>query len=743
MHTETGRTPRVLFLAHRRELLRQAAGTYRRQVRALSITARVGWFDADDDDIGADLVFASVAKMARPEHVARLRGQVFDYVVVDEVHHAAAQSYRKILDAIDPGFLLGLTATPERADSADILGLFDDFIAYQADIGRGIVLGRLVPFHYFGIKDEIDYENIPWRNRRFDPEVLARAAQTEARMETLWRSWAEHPGERSMVFCCSIAHALYVRDWLRSRGVRAAAVHAGEGSDDRDQAIEAIQRGDLEAICSVDVFNEGIDLPGVDRVVMLRPTESGVVFLQQLGRGLRAAPGKSAVTVIDFVGNHRMFLERVRMLLSLGRSAAIAALRGFLGSGGPAELPGGCSVDVELEAKELLDRLFRVSGVDEVERAYRELCIERGADEDPELRPTAGELQRMGYLPGRVRERHGSWFAFVRAENGLTPDEMRVVELAGEFLREIEVTERTRSFKMVTLEVLLEADALLTGLPIDELAASAHSILRRSPELFADVAEEQRDDDPGAGSTARWRGYWRSNPITAWITPKRDRRAWFRLDGDRFVLDLVMEDGLKPALSKLVRELVDYRLAQYRARRDSDQATSQGFVCRVLSNQRDPILKLPARAGSGSVPEGETDVRLPDGAVWQFRFAREFCNVARPAGRARNQLPDLLRGWFGPRAGRPGTRFEVRFVASPDGLWAEPVQAAVIELAARRRIAVYPDLRVAAGHAEYANGEPEKEMVSLPLDDASPELFAVRVAGTSMDGGDHPLRDGD
>ncbi len=124
------------------------------------------------------------------------------------------------------------------------------------------------------------------------------------------------------------------------------------------------------------------------------------------------------------------------------------------------------------------------------------------------------------------------------------------------------------------------------------------------------------------------------------------------------------------ALSKLVRELVDYRLAQYRARRRGDQATSQGFVCRVLSNQRDPILKLPARDGAGSVPEGETDVRLPDGAVWQFRFAKEYCNVARPAGTARNQLPDLLRGWFGPRAGRPGTRFEVRFVASPDGLWA-------------------------------------------------------------------------
>src|SRR4029079_15432406 len=110
---------------------------------------------------------------------------------------------------------------------------------------------------------------------------------------------------------------------------------------------------------------------------------------------------------------------------------------------------------------------------------------------------------------------------------------------------------------------------------------------------------------------------------------------------------------------------VDYRLAQYRDRRRRDQSTSDAFVCKVLWNRRDPIVKLPRRSRV-AIPEGETDVRLPDGAVWQFRFAKEFCNVARPAGTSRNQLPDLLRSWFGPRAGQPGTAFDVRFTASPD-----------------------------------------------------------------------------
>jgi len=124
---------------------------------------------------------------------------------------------------------------------------FDDFVAYRADIASGIELGRLTPFHYVGVKDDIDYENLPWRNRRFDPEALSRAAQTEARMQTLWRAWGAYGGERTLVFCCSIAHASYVRAWLRHQGVKVAAVYAGDGSDDREQSLADLERGELAA----------------------------------------------------------------------------------------------------------------------------------------------------------------------------------------------------------------------------------------------------------------------------------------------------------------------------------------------------------------------------------------------------------------------------------------------------------------------------------------------------------------
>jgi len=153
----------------------------------------------------APIVVASVQKLARPENLARLAGQTFGYVVVDEVHHAHAPTYRRVLDALDPGFLLGLTATPDRADEGDILGLFDDFLAYRADLGAGIARKRLVPFAYQGLRDEIDYAQIPWRNRRFDPDALAAAVQTQRRMQRLWQAWTAHPASRTLVFCCSIA----------------------------------------------------------------------------------------------------------------------------------------------------------------------------------------------------------------------------------------------------------------------------------------------------------------------------------------------------------------------------------------------------------------------------------------------------------------------------------------------------------------------------------------------------------
>lgn len=732
---EAGRAPRVLFLAHRKELLAQAATTLRLVLREGRPDLTIGWYAEARSELASDVVVASVQKLGGQEDLALLATQAFDYVVVDEAHHSDAATYRRILARLSPGFLLGLTATPDRADEGDILGLFDDHVAFRADLGVGIEVGRLVPFAYFGLKDTVDYaiENIPWRNKRFDPVALERAVQTQERMSVLWTAWGEHPGTRTLVFCCSIAHAGFVQRWLTEQGLRVRLVHSGPGSDDRSTALNELAAGTIDAICTVDLFNEGVDVPLIDRVVMLRPTESPVLFLQQLGRGLRAAVGKSRLTVIDFVGNHRVFLDRVRNLLSLaGRSAG---LRDLVESQGSIELPTGCSVAIELEAIDLLRGLLPRGG-SEVERVYRELYASRGE------RPRIGELFRMGYPPSNLRQAHGSWFEFVASEGHLSEKERKVVEVGKRWFSELETASMDKCFKMVVLEALVEMDALRTGLPLANLAAKSHEILLRTPALFEDLLNVKRLANPRDPDPGKWLAYWKDNPIHAWTSSKKARNTWFRLQDGNFLPSLPIAEGLDEIFEHLTLELVDYQLARYRRRLDTAPAAG-AFTCKVFSNRQGPILKLPDEVRRSDLPEGETDVRIPDGSIWRFRFKEIACNVARPVGRDRNQLADLLRGWFGPAAGRPGTAFQVRFTPSPDGLWVEPI-GQVIELPRRGKVTAFPSLRAAAGPLPAGSAlPPEAEEVALPVRAKATDLFAVRASGDSMDGGTDPIRDGD
>ncbi|MBL8854461.1 MAG: DEAD/DEAH box helicase family protein [Planctomycetaceae bacterium] len=316
------RRPRVLVIAHRSHILLQAESAFSSVLDKTFGTGTTSWYIGQRSDLTQSLVLASVQKLARPEGLARLASEQFDYVVIDEVHHAHAPTYRRVMAQLETCFILGLTATPERGDGIDVATIFDDNLAYQATIGDGIAEESLVPFHYVGIRDTVDFEQIPWRNGRFQLEELERRVEQSERMQSLWQAMQEHTGERTILFCCSRRHALFTRDWLRANGVSAAAVFSGEGSDSQSDSLEALRVGQLEALCAVDMFNEGLDIPDVDRVVFLRPTESKVIFLQQLGRGLRAAAGKMRLRVIDFVGNHRMFAQRLVHLLSLAGKEA-------------------------------------------------------------------------------------------------------------------------------------------------------------------------------------------------------------------------------------------------------------------------------------------------------------------------------------------------------------------------------------------------------------------------------------
>lgn len=415
---------RVLFVAHRDEILSQAMGAFRR----FRPEARFGRFDGTEKDEAADILFASIQTIGRVGHLRRFAPNAFDYIVVDEFHHASAASYRGLLDHFTPRFLLGLTATPDRSDGADLLALCGGNLVYHCDLFAGIEAGLLAPFRYFGVPDEVDYAQIPWRSTQFDPKALEAALATESRAANALEQFTRHRDGPAIGFCCSVRHAEFMADYFRRHGYRAVAVHSGPGSAPRTTSLEQLGRAEIDILFAVDMFNEGVDVPNIGTVLMLRPTESVILWLQQLGRGLRRVEDK-VLQVIDYIGNHRIFLTKLRALLMAGPGDRSLAQKLDQVLNGAFNLPPGCSVTYDLKVVDILRDLLRPrSGADEMEGQYRDFRLRNGQ------RPTAAEMAAMGFDPSKSG--HGGWFDFVRDMG----DQVDAAALAtiGDLLRQIE-----------------------------------------------------------------------------------------------------------------------------------------------------------------------------------------------------------------------------------------------------------------------------------------------------------------
>jgi hypothetical protein len=239
--------------------------------------------------------------------------------------------------------------TPERTDGGDLLALCEENLVDRCDLVEGVKQDLLCRFRYFGVPDEVDYRTIPWRNSRFDEDELTRHVATQSRARNAYEQLQKRGGTRTLAFCVSPRHADFMADFLREQGMRAVAVHSGETSAPRAQSLDELKEGKLDVICAVDVFNEGLDLPELDTVLVLRPTESRILWLQQFGRGLRKTKDDKKLTVIDYIGNHRRFLLRPQTLFGLppGGQEILNLLE--RAREGPIEIAPGCSVTYELE----------------------------------------------------------------------------------------------------------------------------------------------------------------------------------------------------------------------------------------------------------------------------------------------------------------------------------------------------------------------------------------------------------
>jgi len=543
---------RVLFVAHREEILFQAENTFLR----IRPHARVGFYTGNTKDIEVDILCASIQTLGKLDHLKNFPPRHFDYVVVDEFHHAAAATYRRLLGHFEPRFLLGLTATPDRSDQSDILSLCDDNLVFSKDLFVGVTSGLLVPFHYYGIFDEeVNYQEIPWRSGKFDPEMLANKLATLARARHAHKKWQEHSQERTLAFCVSIRHAQFMTERFRQMGVRAEAVYAGSVMI-RSEALEQLTDGRLQVIFSVDLFNEGVDLPEIDTVMLLRPTESKILFLQQIGRGLRTAPGKDHLVILDFIGNHKSFLHKPQALFNVGASYKALAQFAQQVEQQRLKLPEGCFANYDLELIDFLKQLDSGGAQKEYE-ALRESLSRR---------PTLSEFYRSGASSSQVRQQYENWFSFVDAMGDLGSAEKNVVIHHEKFFREVETTQMTKSFKMVLLEALLEHDGLITPPTLAALSSQSLAIFQRRRRLIQDIKQELQNID--TVKPAAWQQYWESNPVNAWIGGNRVGRtdSFFLLENGRFTSRFKLEVSEQELFSALLQELIDYRFASYEAR---------------------------------------------------------------------------------------------------------------------------------------------------------------------------------
>ena len=360
-----GSRNRILFVAHREEILRQSLATFRAVLKDPNFgELYVGASKPES----LDHLFVSIQTVASQKLYELLPQDYYDYIVVDEFHHAAAPTYQGMISALKPRVLLGLTATPERMDGKSILDFFDGHIAAEIRLPEAIERKLLCPFQYFGVSDETDLSEVRWVRGGYDRSELTKlyslnreiaVKRSNHIINSLYKYVTDMDSVHGLGFCVSVEHANFMAEQFNEKNIPSIALTADSSDEARITARQRLVRGDLKFIFVVDLYNEGVDIPEVDTVLFLRPTESLTIFLQQLGRGLRLSLGKECLTVLDFIGQANKkynFEEKFAALLSnTDHSVQYEMKKGFVA------LPKGCYIQLEKKVSSIILNNIRKS----------------------------------------------------------------------------------------------------------------------------------------------------------------------------------------------------------------------------------------------------------------------------------------------------------------------------------------------------------------------------------------------
>ena len=478
-----GLQPRLLFLAHRREILEQALATFRHVLRDAAFGEL--WTDGKTPERW-EHVFATI-QTCSGRLFERLPPEHFRFVVLDEAHHAPARSYQEVVPRLAPDILLGLTATPERADGKSLLPDFDGCIAAELRLWHAFERQLLVPFEYYGISDGTDLRKVKWSRTGYPLAELASVyTGNEARVDLilaqLRRRVLDLRSVRAIAFCVSVEHAEFMARALTARGLPAMAVHGTTSEDERANAPRRLQAREVNVLCSCDLYNEGVDLPFVDTLLLLRPTASATLFLQQIGRGLRLHQGKSSCLVLDFIGQHRAEF-RFDGLYEALTGTPRASLKKAVDESFP-YLPSGCVLQLDAVVRERV-----LSSLKETVASAQRLTSEVMdlARENPGL-----TLSRFLQATGRDVEdvyNAGGWSTLRGLAKMIPALDDETTDLSRRLERLLHVDEPTRLRSWATADVPVASLAERRRVTMLDFQLHHRGVLREPEQTLALLAE--------------------------------------------------------------------------------------------------------------------------------------------------------------------------------------------------------------------------------------------------------------
>ncbi|KEH92864.1 DEAD/DEAH box helicase family protein [Clostridium botulinum] len=553
---------KVLFVAHREEILTQAE----RSFKNIRPDVKTGFFMGNKKEADNDIVFATVQTLGKKEYLNQyFKEEDFDYIIIDEFHHAAAGNYKNIINYFKPKFLLGLTATPDRLDNKDVYSICDHNVIYEVRLKDAINKGWLVPFRYYGIYDEsVNYENIEYKNGKYNEKELEEALNINKRAKLILNNYKKYKSTRALGFCTSKQHAKFMADYFNNAGVKACAVYSGSESEefDRKEAISMLAKGEVQVLFSIDMFNEGLDIPSIDMVMFLRPTESPTIFLQQLGRGLRKYQDKKYLNVLDFIGNYKK-ANLVPFLLTGGKPPLVNK-NGKRGMPSNEEYPDECIIDFQWQLIDIFKKM------DEQNKKIKDKIVEDFKRVKEDLKKVPTRVEMFTYIDDIIYENmknnkknniFKNYLGFLNEIDELTEEEKELLNTEAEqFINMIEETSMTKTYKIPILLAFYNNGNFRIKISEKDIYESFRDFYNYGSNGI-DLLRHTGTSDYKSWDEKRYVKLALNNPIKAFLNT---HDKFFYKDGNYFCINAHIEKFKdNKTFLKHLKDVIEFRKVQF------------------------------------------------------------------------------------------------------------------------------------------------------------------------------------